>query len=110
ILGALAGSGWAEYVMQWHAPGDAMPRRVLGLSAISGATMALIAALLTLAAPLITRDPVVIPLMLLFALTILLGAVANTLAGVLNRQERLTTAALTLIAAELAGLVVSVGL
>ncbi|MFP1645506.1 oligosaccharide flippase family protein [Pontitalea aquivivens] len=107
LLAMVAGAGWAEYVMQWQGPVVGL-RRVLSMALISGAAMTGVALGISLLAGLVTSNPQVAPLMQLFALTILLASAGNTVAGIMNWQDRLSAAALTAIIADLVHLVVSV--
>ena len=92
IAAQVSMAGWPEYVMQWTG-GPERPREVLTVSLLAGVAIAALAYAASRLVPGLSPDGRT--LVQLLGLSIPFVSVGAVYAGILNWQDRLTTAALT---------------
>lgn len=105
----IAQGGWYSYILSWRGE-DAVVRQVLLVALLFGSGVGALGALSGQAAILLRPESVVGPLILLFALWIVLAPSAEAQFAVLMLHGRLTALSMCQIAGELAGLAVALAM
>lgn len=106
LLLRFAEVGWAQYIMSWSGT-DEVPRQVLFVAMVFGATAALLGLLVGLGFSLFETTPDTGILIMLFAVWVLLATTSSAQKGIMIWQNKLRGSAICEIAGEIAGLTVA---
>lgn len=104
ILSQFSLAGWPEYVMQWSG-GIERPRQVLTVSMVAGVALAGLVVAASLLLPMVGPETAI--LLQVLALCIPFASLGATYAGILNWENRLVAAALTVSLCEGVGFIVA---